>query len=132
MALDGLGCLEEAIDRLSTLFSVEDMDEKNRFSLTISMCNRLLRKKQKELNQKRPPFSEILTMLNELNDYSTLGHEEKGVLYSTYGALYWVAGDGNHAEMYYRMAKKEFLITNSKHLGKIEEALKNIKECTLQ
>lgn len=132
LALDGLGCLEEAIDRLSTLLSVEDMDEKNRFSLTISMCNRLLRKKQKELNQKRPPFSEILIMLNELNDYSTLGHEEKGVLYSTYGALYWVAGDGNHAEMYYRMAKKEFLITNSKHLGKIEEALKNIKECTLQ
>ena len=67
-------------------------------------------------------------MLNELNDHLTIGHEEKGVLYSVYGALYWAAEDRSQAERYYQMAKKEFLITNSAHLDEIEQALKNIQE----
>lgn len=131
LALDGLGRLEEAISIARSQLSSENLDEINKFQLSISLCNRILRKKQNELTQKQSSFSEILNMLNDLNDHLILGHEEKGVLYSAYGALYWATKDGSQAEMYYQMAKKEFLITNSAHLEGIEQVLKIIQECTL-
>lgn len=51
-------------------------------------------------------------------NFVQLAHEEKGVLYSTFGLLYRVVSDNERAEKYYQLARKEFLITNSLHLKK--------------
>lgn len=67
-------------------------------------------------------------MLNVWKNKSKLSHEEKGVMYSTIGLLYLAAFEKTDAEKYYKLAKKEFLITNSMHLKEIEMILQSIDE----
>lgn len=73
-------------------------------------------------------FFEILDMLNDWKNIVRLTHEQKGVLYSTFGLLYRVVSDIERAEKYYQLARREFLITNSLHLKSVDLSLKLIYE----
>lgn len=127
-ALDHLGYTEEAIGILRRELSVAGLPDRSRFAYTISLCNRLIRNNQDNMIKGDLLFLEILEMLNVWTDFQQLPHEEKGVLYSAFGLLYRVVSDTAEAEKYYELARKEFLITNSLHLKKIELSLKAIND----
>lgn len=127
-ALDHLGYTEEAIGILRRELSVDGLPDRSRFAYTISLCNRLIRNNQDNMIKGDLLFLEILEMLNVWTDYRQLPHEGKGVLYSAFGLLYRVVSDTAEAEKYYELARKEFLITNSLHLKKIQLSLKAIND----
>lgn len=62
-------------------------------------------------------------MLNQFEDGRFLKHEERGVLYTTYGALYVCMLNEDEAKKYYQLAAKEFLITNSPHINAVKQML---------
>ena len=127
-ALDHLGRGEEAITILRNELSRSEVPEKSRFAYTISLCNRLINNNQDNIVKDDSLFLKILEMLNVWKNKSKLSHEEKGVMYSTIGLLYLAAFEKTDAEKYYKLAKKEFLITNSMHLKEIEMILQSIDE----
>lgn len=127
-ALDHLGRGEEAITILRNELSRSEVPEKFRFAYTISLCNRLINNNQGNIVKDDSLFLEILELLNVWKNKSNLSHEEKGVMYSTIGLLHLVASEKTNAEKYYKLAKKEFLITNSIHLKEIEMILQSIDE----
>ena len=127
-ALDCLGRGEEVIEILRKEISLNGLSDKARFSYTISLCNRLIKQNHDNMVKDDSLFLEILDMLNDWKNFVQLAHEEKGVLYSTFGLLYRVVSNIEGAEKYYQLARKEFLITNSLHLKSVDLSLKLIYE----
>lgn len=127
-ALDYLGRAEDAIEILRREISFDGLSDKARFVYTISLCNRLMNQNQDSMVKDELLFFEILDMLNDCKNIVQLTHEQKGVLYSTFGLLYRVVSDIERAEKYYQLARREFLITNSLHLKSVDLSLKLIYE----
>lgn len=127
-ALDYLGRAEDAIDILRREISLDGLSDIARFAYTISLCNRLIKQNHDSMMKDDSLFLEILDMLNDCKNFVELTHEEKGVLYSTFGLVHRVVSDNERAEKYYQLARKEFLITNSSHLKSVDLSLKLIYE----
>lgn len=127
-ALDHMGQTEKAIDILRKEILRDGIPDSARFAYTISLCNRLITSNQDTIIENDPLFQEIIDRLSSYVDNKQLSHEEKGVLYCTFGALYRVISYNVEAVRYYKLAKKEFLITNSLHLKKVELILKSIED----
>ena len=113
---DAITLCREALDKIKTPCQ-------EYFTLTITFCNRLIEFHQDTLKKDDAVFTEICNKLTSLLACDSLDHEIKGHVYSVYGVLYTVIKDEASAKQYYQQAKKEFLVINSPHLAKVEQAL---------
>lgn len=98
------------------------------FTLTITFCNRLIEFHQNTLKKDDAIFTEVCNKLTSLLSYNSLDHETIGHVYCVYGVLYAVIKDEASAKQYYQQAKKEFLVINSPHLAKVEQALELLEQ----
>lgn len=125
IALDGLGRVDESIELLRRELEINNQTKQGRFSLTISLCNRLLTARREEIKKGTQLFEEILERLNA-QKIDELSHEKRGIVYCAFGNLYNVVSDKTIAKEYYQLAKEEFLISNSPHISAVEQMLKSI------
>lgn len=123
IALGRLGREEDAIALSRQELKRAEMSPINRYTLTVSFCNRLITLHQDTLQKGDSVFTEICGMLESLAALDSLGHEAQGHVCCVYGALYMVLDDKVSAKRSYQQAKKEFLIVNSQHLAEVEQAL---------
>ena len=123
IALGRLGREDEAIMLSRQELKRTTMSPRSRYTLTVSLCNRLITLHQDTLQKDDSVFTEICGMLESLAALDSLGHEARGHVFCVYGALYTVLHDKESAKHSYQQAKKEFLIVNSQHLTEVEQAL---------
>ncbi len=126
VALGHLGKEDEAIALLRKELEQTEIPYFNKFSLTVSLCNRLITLHQERLKKNDKVFTEVCDLLDSLTVSGIPNHEEQGVLHCVHGALYMAIEDIAEAKRYYQQAKKEFVIVNSRHLIEVEQIITNI------
>lgn len=119
IALDRSGKPTESIDLLKQTLSKEDLTSRKMAPLIISYCNRLIHNIL-EIRTNDQTYREILDYLNVVNEDDNHGFEFRGILYHTYGLLYYVVKNKKMAINYFYKAKTEFIKCNSAHLSETE------------
>ena len=124
IALRHLEKYKEALDLLHRELKQKKLSRKNEIQLTINYCNTLVIYHRDFIKESDAVYNEVQSKLNSLSSRYRFNHEEQGILYCSYGALYTATSKPQIARTYYQKAKKEFIIINSPHIEQAEQALK--------
>ena len=89
----------------------------------MSLSNRLIQQYQNSMTTNHSVFREVLKMTEECLTLAEHEFEKKGAVYMSLGNLYVTVEDWKKALEYFKLAKKQFTISNYRYLESAEMAI---------